>query len=339
MSVLYALEQGAELHKRGELLVVEKFGEVIRSAHLFKIEQIIIMGNVLLTPQTIALLLEKGIDTVFLSSRGKYRGRLVAHLGKNILLRKEQFLKFLDPAFVLETAALLVKGKLSSYLTILRRFNQTLKNEKLELSLHMIRALSNKIARTKDLDELRGIEGKGTQQYFELFRQALNSSDFYFVQRNRRPPTDPVNAMMSFGYRLLENLIHSSVNIVGMDPYLGSLHALEYGRPSLVLDLMEEFRPLLVDLLIIRLVNKKMIQLPDFYFAENPEEAEDGLPVKFTGSGMKKFITHFEKVLNREVYYPRLNQTLSYRQISLEQARWMVRHIKGEEIYQSFGVK
>jgi CRISPR-associated protein Cas1 len=155
--------------------------------------------------------------------------------------------------------------------------------------------------------------------------------------------------MLSLGYTFLANAVASAVNIVGLDPYLGSLHQPDYGRPSLVLDLMEEFRPVIVDALVLRLINKKTMTLRDFYFQteavpvpdgeERENLAEEDYPVLMTHEGMKKFILYFEQVLNARTTYPRYGVQLSYRNIILEQARLLVRHLKSEEDYASFSMR
>lgn len=349
MSVLYIVEQGASLHKNGNLLVVEKGGEEITSVHAFKVEQVILVGNVRVSPPTIAFLLEEGIDTVFLSSKGKYRGRLISQFGKNIVLRRFQFRKMDDPAFCLELAKCYAEGKLKNCRTLLRRHHRELNRPEIEASIHMLRNMLEKIGGAGGLDVLRGIEGKGANSYFQGFKHAIRAEGMPFESRNRRPPRDAVNALLSFGYALLGNTVHTAANIVGLDPYLGCLHAVDYGRPSLVLDLMEEFRPILVDALLLRVLNRRVITPNDFYFQEGGlplkegEELEDlassDYPVHLTHQGIKKWLVHYEKHLQEKVYYPRMERPATYKDICLEQARLLVRHLKGEETYTSFLVR
>lgn len=337
MSILYITEQGAELKKKDKVLLVEKNGQLIQSIHAFKLDQIVIMGMINISPHTIAFLLEQGIDTVFMSVKGKYRGRLVSQFGKNIVLRQIQFRKLDDGQVVLTLAKAFVEGKLKNYRTVLRRYNRELNNIEIEKSLHQIRNLIEKIPHGDNTDTVRGYEGKGSESYFRSFKHLLKSGEFTFDERNRRPPKDPVNAMLSFGYTLLVNIVQTQVNITGLDPYLGSLHTVDYGRPSLVLDLMEEFRPLIVDLLVLKLINKGIIKLRDFHFADEEDLQDDDVyPVRLTHEGIKKFIINYEKQLDTVVVYPGNGHKLTYRQIILEQARKLVRHLKEEEVYSSF---
>lgn len=349
MSILYVVEQGATLNKRGNCLVVMKAKKEIISVHAFKVEQVVLVGNVQVSPPAVAFLLQEGIDTVFLSTRGKYRGRLISQFGKNIVLRQLQFRRMDDPNFCLELARRYVEGKLRNCRTLLRRHYRELNRPEIEASIHILRNLTEKIDGTTALDSLRGIEGKGASSYFRGLKHAIRAEGMPFESRNRRPPRDAVNALLSFGYTLLGNTVQTALNIVGLDPYLGCLHAVDYGRPSLVLDLMEEFRPVLVDALLLRVLNWRVITPNDFYFQEGnlpPREEEEleGLtasdyPVLLTHQGIKKWVVHYEKHLQEKVYCSRLERPATYKDICLEQARLLVRHLKEEERYTPFLVR
>lgn len=337
------------LHKRGNRLVIEKAGKVLQWIHAFDVEQVVLLGNIHLSTQVVAHLLKEGIDTVFLSASGGYRGRLVAHLWKNIDLRRLQFRKMEDQALTLDLAKRYVAGKLQNCRVLLRRHNRELQDQEIENCTHRIRGLIARIPQVSDHDTLRGFEGKSTNWYFQGFARCLRAAGFAFEKRTRRPPRDPVNALLSFGYTLLANTIHTAVNITGLDPYLGSLHAVEYGRPSLVLDLMEEFRPVLVDAVVLRVINRRIIALRDFHFQEgvtvppDGEEREDlredDYPVLLTHEGRKKWILQYESQLGQRVFYQGMGVQLPYRSICLEQVRRLVRHLKGEEEYVSFEMR
>ncbi|RMD60200.1 MAG: CRISPR-associated endonuclease Cas1 [Nitrospirae bacterium] len=346
MAVVYITEQGSYLTKKGERLIITKQDKVIQQIHAFKLEQIVIIGNVMLSPATIAFLLKKGIDTVFMSIYGKYRGRLISGFGKNIELRRIQFKKMDEEDDKLSLAKHYVHGKLSNCRTLLRRHNLTYRDSNVTTALHKMHVLLRKINRVDTLMTLMGIEGQAAAIYFGIFGRLIKVRDITFDGRNRRPPLDPVNVLLSLGYTLLENVIQTQVNIVGLDPYLGCLHSVENGRPSLVLDLMEEFRPVLVDSLVLQLINKRIIRLTDFYRPEEQEPAafdfaetestRDDLPILLTHVGMKKFIIHFENRINQKVFYENTAMRLSYRDICLEQVRLLVRHLRGEAEYKPF---
>jgi len=346
MAILYVTEQGASLMKRGNRLVVEKMGRPIRWVHSFRLEQVVLMGSVSLSPGALSFLLEEGIDTVFLSLYGRYRGRLISQFGKNIDLRRLQFRRLEDPAFRLASARKCVSGKIVNCRTLLRRHNQELQREEITKALHQMRRLLRQLDDCPDVESVMGVEGAGAAAYFGCWPHLLRVEDVTFTGRNRRPPRDPVNVLLSLGYTLLANAIQTQVNVAGLDPYAGCLHSVEYGRPSLVLDLMEEFRPVLVDGLALTLINKRIIRPTDFYRPEEREPAafdfaeteplREEYPIYLTHEGMRKFVSHFEGRLNQRTLYVPRGQRLTYREICLEQVRRWVRGLRGEEDYAAF---
>jgi CRISPR-associated protein Cas1 len=349
MAILYVTDQGATLTKRGNRLVVEKQGRQVHWSHAFKVEQVILMGSVSLSPAVIAFLLQEGIDTVFLSYYGKYRGRLVAHLGKNIDLRRRQFASLGDPDFRLSQARACVQGKIYNCRVLLRRQNRELSSPEVVEAAHQLRRLGQKAGQADTVDSLMGLEGSAAAAYFGCFPHFLRAAGMPFPGRNRRPPKDPVNVLLSLGYTLLANALLTQVQVAGLDPYLGALHSPDYGRPSLVLDLMEEFRPILVDALVLQLVNKKIIRPTDFFRPEDREPAafdfaeseplREGYPILLAHEGMKKFVTHFERRLQQKVFYFPQSERLSYRGVLLAQVRHFVRVLAGECSYQPFSVR
>lgn len=349
MSILYVTEQGSSLVKQGDRLLVVKKGKTLHWTHAFKVQQIALMGNVSLSPQTVAFLLREGIDTVFLSYYGKYRGRLVADLGKNVELRRMQFKKIDDPNFRMTMARSYIIGKLNNARVFLRRRNKEPFTEKINAALTRIRRLAEQVPSASDTEQLMGIEGASAAAYFGCFSELIRQGEITFDGRNRRPPRDPVNVLLSLGYTLLANTVHTQVNIAGLDPYLGCLHSPEYGRPSLVLDLMEEFRSLLVDSSVIYVINSGIIKNQDFYvtaekepaafdFAE-PEPVREEYPIFLRHEGMKKFVTFFEERLNNKAVYPEKGLRLTYRDIILEQVRMFARCVSDEQQYKPFTVR
>jgi CRISPR-associated protein Cas1 len=349
MAVMYVIDQGATLLKRGNRLVVEKKGEIIQEVHAFKVEQVVLMGQIQVSAPTIAFLLQEGIDTVFLSLHGKYRGRLVAKFGKNILLRKAQFEKMGDPIFSLNLAKKYVEGKLYNQRVLLRRHNQELRDEVITESIHILRLMIERINSADSFDVLRGIEGKGTSAFFRGYRKAILVKDMPFKERTKRPPRDPVNVLLSFGYTLLANTVQTAVDIVGFDPFMGCLHAVDYGRPSLVLDLMEEFRPVLIDSLVLRVVNRGVIKPNDFFRQEDIEPPPPGVeleepgkedyPILLSHLGMKKFIAQYEARLRERIFHIPTEKRIFFRDIILEQARLLARHVRGEKPYEPFKIR
>lgn len=346
MSVMYVIDQGATIYKRGNRFVVEKLGNILQEVHAFKVGQIVLMGNIQISTPTIAFLLQEGIDTVFLSTHGKYRGRLVAKFGKNILLRKMQFDRMGDPSFSLALAKQYVEGKLENQRVLLRRHNQELKDQTITTSIHELRVMLNKVNSAGNFDTLRGIEGKATVAFFQGLRKAIRVDDMPFNERSRRPPRDPVNVLLSFGYTLLANTVQTAVDVVGFDPFMGCLHSVEYGRPSLVLDLMEEFRPVLIDSLILRIINRRTITSRDFFKQDEVEPPPPGVelespgkedyPILLSHVGLKKFITQYEARLREKIFHLPTERRLEFREVVTEQARLLARHVRGEESYRPF---
>jgi CRISPR-associated protein Cas1 len=349
MAILYVTDQGAALYKEGNRLLIKKQRQVIQWVHAFDLDQVVLMGNISLSPGAVAYLLQEGIDTVFLSYYGKYRGRLVSQLGKNVELRRLQFRRLDDPEFRLQRAKSYIKGKLDNCRILLRNQNRELRHERVTEAIHRLRLLAGRIDSAENTESLMGMEGTGASTHFGCFPHLIKAKDITFAGRNRRPPKDPVNVLLSLGYTLLANAVHTQLNIVGLDPYLGCLHAVEYGRPSLVLDLMEEFRPVIVDSLVLRVINKRIIKLTDFFWPEDREPAafdfaeeqpyKEGYPILLHHEGMKKFIGQFEERLKQQVLYLPKGQRLTYRGVLLEQVRLFARGLAGEEDYVPFRIR
>ena len=352
MSILYLIEQNASISKEGGCFLIKREGAVSHTIHLFKLEQIVLFGNIFLTPSVIRYLLQEGIDTAFMTRRGKYLGRLQSALGKNIILRREQFRKIEDQNFCLRTAKSIVKGKLANLRAVLMRLNRTRENIELDDQILSLRNLIAKIDDVDNIDSLRGYEGRGSAVYFEGFSRGFLTEDFEFPGRVRRPPTDPVNALLSLGYTLLLNQVIAAISLVGFDPYFGTLHSMDYGRPSLALDLMEEWRPTIVDTLVLSVFNLKALIPTDFEerpwagpdTGEEKEMAEEGSKIDFpeqseknkvaiilTESGFRKFITQYERKMSQKVQHHLTGDQMTYRDCIREQVRHFARYLKGEE--------
>ena len=347
MSVVYVSEQGASIHKNRERIIIRKQGKILQAVHLAQIEQLVLLGYVQVTAPTVHTLLQRGIDTVFLSKNGTFRGRLQSYTGKNIELRQFQFRNSDQPAFLLDLAARIVRGKIQNSRLVLRRQQQRVQSPQVEEVMARLRSCQTRTARATSLDELRGLEGSAALFYFDGVRSVLTNPSIPFRGRSRRPPRDPFNALLSFGYALLQGTINTVIHTVGLDPYLGSLHTPDNGKLSLVFDLMEEFRPILVDSLMIAMVNRGQIHSEDFRVLsdpnslpvdyQDPDDPRKGeSPVYLRRESVKTVVALYESNLNRSVTYQPTGTNLTYRQICLEQARALVRHYVGKEPYQPF---
>lgn len=343
MSVLYLLEPQSIIHKEGGRLVVKKGKDTLHSVHAFRLDQVVIMGPVTLTPAVIRTLLMEGIDTVFMNRRGRYYGRLQGPEGKNIVLRRDQFGRLTDLDFVLSTAKAVVKGKLRNQRTILQRLMRNQKGLDLKKPVDSIGRLADLAESTTDLDTLRGYEGQAAATYFPAWGMGLKVEGLSFNKRIRRPPKDPVNALLSLGYTLLLNNVLAAAYSTGLDPYLGALHAVDYGRPSLALDLMEEWRPIIIDTLVLSVFNLGVLTGRDF--TTNTPQGEDdirdeeidgkGPGTYLSDTGWRKYIGQFERRMATEVTFHLNDQHLSYRDAIRQQVRHFASYVRGDsDIYQ-----
>jgi CRISPR-associated protein Cas1 len=269
--VVYVTTQGARIIREGRHLIVRKENDIYHTLFIYKLEQLVIMGNVTITPPALKLLLRENIDTVFLRMDGRYQGRLAQAEPKNVFLRKRQFALADDEQFCISVARSIVRGKLLNMAAVAQRIQRTRKEAQAGRIVSEIRRMTGRIDESQSLDTLRGIEGQATASYFAAFRLGLDA-DFGFSRRVRRPPTDPVNSVLSLLYTFLINRAYAAVRIAGLDPYPGVLHSLEYGRHSLPLDLVEEFRTILADTLTLALFNLGVLKSDDFYTVTPPAQ-------------------------------------------------------------------
>lgn len=271
--IAHICEQGARITREGLRLVVHtRDGD--RTLFVERLEQLLLFGNVELTAPARYLLLREGVDTVFLRRDGRYMGRLFTDEPANFLLRKKQFALVDDPDFCVRTARCLVRGKLLNQATLLGRIKRSHNQPAAGQAAASLRALADKAQQAASVETLRGLEGSGAALYFRHLPLALNK-DWQFVRRGRRPPTDPVNAVLSLLYTLLTSRCYTAVRLAGLDPYPASLHSMAYGRQALPLDLVEEFRPIVADTLTISLFNHRVLQADDF-FSLPSESTQDG---------------------------------------------------------------
>lgn len=324
MSTLYVTEQGAQIEKEYLKLVVTKEDETLATAPAADVNGVVLMGNIGVTTPAMAFLLERGIPLVLLDSHGKLRGRLLGATPPNLKLRHQQYRCAQDPAFALAVSRAIVRGKLANCLTLMQRIARDREEANLETAAVDIKRAMDATADAKDLATLRGIEGAGTKVYFATLRAAFQH-DLGFTKRARRPPPDPINALLSLGYTFLGESLFAALEIVGLDPYDGFYHADKYGRPALALDLMEEFRPLIVDSLVLNLINREIIEQTDFR-----ANREAGAGVFLTRAGMKKFLHHWNARVNTLATHPVYRQRWTYVRCFEAQARILRQVIEGE---------
>lgn len=273
MHSLAVCEQGTSVQAEGDLLLLARGASVVKRVRAGELDQVLLLGRVELTSGAIGLLLRRGIDVVWLTQNGVFRGRLAGRQTKNVLLRLAQYRRTADAEFCLATARAVVASKVRHQRQLLLRAQRRLRDADLAVVLGQLRGLAERTAAAGSLDTLRGLEGQGAHLYFGQFRKLLRNEQFSFGGRSRRPPRDEINALLSFGYAVLGSLLESEVYRSGLDPLLGFFHQPAYGRPSLMLDLLEEFRPL-VDTLVLRVVNRRQLGAADFVRRSGRELAD-----------------------------------------------------------------
>lgn len=291
MSTAYIVEQGTKVRKSGHRLLVEKDGAPVAELKLKDLEGLAVFGHVQLTTQALAELLAAGVPCSLLSVRGEYRGRLVGRADRNVPLRIAQFSTWREPRRRLDLARRLVAAKVANALAVLDRQARSHPDLDLAEARATLRSADGRLAAAPDLDALRGVEGWLTRAYFSGLSRCVRG-ELTFAHRTTRPPADPFNALLSFGYVLVGNEITGLLYAHGFDPYIGIYHDVDYGRPSLALDVLEVFRHALVDRFVLFLSNNRVFTPGDF------ETRDDG-GVYLRPPALKVFLRHYERRMGR----------------------------------------
>ncbi|HCZ07029.1 MAG: CRISP-associated protein Cas1 [Thermotogota bacterium] len=314
---LYIATQGAYIRQSGESVTVNCNGRNIVKIHYSKISALHLMGNVQISTQAMKLLTSNSIPVVFSDILGRYW--FVCHSGfsKNIPLRIKQLQLTQDEKKKIEISKRIIEGKIKNQLYVLKKKNLTTKQDSRAI-LSMLKDLD----RCKSIDELMGIEGQVASLYFDKISKKLDPK-WEFNGRNRRPSKDPINALLSFGYSILHNVVLSAIMATGLDPFIGVLHKEHYGRTSLALDIMEEFRPIIIDLEVLSMINLGQLKKNDF--SENI-----GGAIFLTDKGRKKFLEVIRKRLETKRYYSLLDSRVEYIRIIEAQVRVFEKCILGE---------
>lgn len=287
MAVLYIKEQGAYVQKQGECITVTKGGKQLFKIPLIKIDNISLIGNVQITSQALQILLKKGIDVHFFSYSGEYLGRMAAESSKNIFLRFEQYGFYLQMNRRLDMAKIIIDNKIHNQMNLIRRHRWNNSDYDWKRDVAKMEYYLSLLPEKNTSNEILGIEGICSNIYFSAFGHMLKC-DFTFSGRNRRPPKDPVNVLISLTYTFLTKEVSSALDAESFEAYLGFLHGIRYGRKSLALDMMEEFRQPVADRLVMLLFNKRIIGKYDFDYPENDK-------IILNEEGFRKFCVEYEK--------------------------------------------
>lgn len=316
---------------RDHLTLRIEFEKVLKLAvPIHHIESICSFGNNMFSPQALQLCWENGVAVNCFSENGYFYGRWEGVPNTSVVLRRTQYRKADDAEFCVTLAKHFIKGKITnSRQSLMRSSRETdSEDEKKELQaradeLSVVMRWLEREAET--LDVIRGYEGQAANIYFGAFNLHLRHQreDFYFPKRSRRPPLDLINCLLSYLYALVRHDCISALTATGLDPFVGYLHTERPNRPSLSLDLMEEFRPVLADRLAITLINRKQIDAKDFAIRE-------GGAVEFTKEGRKKVIAAYQTRKQDTLTHPLLQQEFRYGQLYLVQARILARFLRGD---------
>lgn len=325
MGTLYVVQDDAFIGKTDERLRVTHQKQVLQDVPMIKVDGVVVLGRATISPAAVIELLERKIPLTFLTGTGRYLGSLEPPMSKNIFVRSAQWSAAREaPEKAVHVVQGFVRGKLKNYRAALLRSQREDEMRTLQGAIARVEQAIAPIATTTQIDSLRGLEGAGSAAYFGVFGQLIRAEGFGFTTRNRRPPLDPINALLSFGYALLLHDVQSAVNLAGFDPYLGYLHTERYGRPSLALDLMEEFRPLVVDAVVLAAVNRRSLVLTDFV-----TEPVSGA-VSLSEEGRRTFLRLYEQKKQSEFKHPVLGRKCSYQRAFEVQARLLAKFLMGE---------
>lgn len=346
MSIIYIVSNYGRLIKKGDVLLLKKENDILKTIFPFKTEQLIIIGKIEITSPAMNLLMRHNIDTIFLGSNGRYNGKLAFQTGKNVFLRQRQFQLLEDTKFCLKFSQSIVKGKLKNQLSFMQRIKR--KDYPQQEVVDAITRMKNTIKQVdfaESIEQLRGYEGIGARYYFSVFKGSIIQDWAKFNGRSMHPPKDNVNAVLSFLYTMILFRVDAALETIGLDSYVGYLHSLDYGKRSLAYDLMEEYRTPIADTLTTALFNLGVLNEDDFeevlFSPENDEyplEVLEDTPVVqekkgvlLTKIGLTKVITQLERKLDTSFYYQPLVKKITYKKLFFEQIKHFRRVMTGEE--------
>jgi CRISP-associated protein Cas1 len=343
-AVLYLQDPGAHLGRRSDHLVVTLKGQEVKRVPIVSVRQVVVFGNVQVSTQALQTLVEADVPVVFLSGYGRFIATLMPAPPKNVALRGAQYQAFADPARALTLARAVVAAKIANQRTLLMRSLRsqprtaggdgdddtetdvpTTRGSDEPAARDMAEMLA-RVATAPDPGVLLGLEGQAAAVYFANFGRMLKAktpgATFDFTTRNRRPPRDPVNSLLSFAYAMLTKDCFSAACTVGFDPYQGFYHSGRHGRPSLALDLVEEFRPVIADSVVLNLINNGMLVNADFLTWRDA--------CYLTDAGRKTFFEVYEQRKATEVTHPVFGYKMSYGRMLEVQARMLAGHVRGD---------
>ena len=337
LNTLYVTTQDAYLRKEGETVVVEKEKQVLLRLPIHTLQGLVTFGNVMTSPYLLNLCAERGVSVSFMSESGKFLARVTGPVSGNVLLRLSQMRAYEDKSKKGDIARSFVIGKLMNARSVLlRRMRDHGETADIaESSAKILDVLRRVWDSAPDAERLRGLEGEAGAVYFGVFNELLvaGKETFSIASRNRRPPLDPMNALLSYLYTLLAHDCRGALESVGLDPQIGFLHEVRAGRPSLALDLMEEFRACLADRVALSLVNLRQLGARDFTVSESGA-------VSISADARKSVLMAWQKKKQETIMHPFLGEKVPIGLLPHLQALLLARHLRGDlDAYPPFILK
>lgn len=328
LNTLYITSDDAYVRKERETFVVERENKKVFQAPVHSIENIVCFGFKALSPPLMAFCAENNVGISYLTENGKFLAKVYGAQKGNVFLRKAQYALTDNEYESLKIARPIIAAKVSNFRSLLQRHQRNhpeITTEKINTVIMVMGNRLSDIHRSQSLDELRGHEGECAAMYFSVLSSLITSQkdDFVFTQRSKRPPLDPANAILSFLYSILANDIRSALETTGLDPQVGFLHQLRSGRPSLALDLMEEFRAYLGDRIMLNLINLKQVTIKDFEVRESGE-------VRMTDDARKTLLNAYQQRKQEEITHPFLDEKMTIGLLPHVQAQILARCIRGD---------
>jgi CRISPR-associated protein Cas1 len=336
-NTLYLTQENSYVHKDGMSVVVHKDRQKIAQFPIHAIGEIVCFGyGITASPALTEHCAKEGVTITYLDGKGKFLARMVGPTQGNVLLRRAQYRASDDPAQSLSIARCCVAAKIQNQRNTLLRFARNHPEaegiEEIRSSLDRMETTHGRLKFAQNIDSLRGMEGDAAESYFSVFDRMVlvPGPDFRFHSRSRRPPMDRVNALLSYTYSILALDLRSALESVGLDPYVGFLHVERPGRPSLALDLMEEFRSAFADRLVLGLVNLRQVDPSGFVIHPTGE-------VEMNPETRKTLLSAYQKRKRETIQHPFLEEDLDIGLVQLAQARLLARHLRGDlDFYPAF---
>ncbi|MBO9357755.1 type I-C CRISPR-associated endonuclease Cas1 [Bordetella petrii] len=331
LNTIYVTTEGAWLHKDGANLVMQVAGETQARLPIHRLESLVCFGRVLISPPLLGYCSEQGISVTYLSLNGRFLARVEGPVSGNVLLRREQYRRTDDQAGCASIVRHLLIGKVHNQRAVvmrgLRDYGNSLPTARgaLEQAGKRLKHITARLLVETSLDVLRGLEGEAAQTYFGVFDHLIRVPDaaMHFNGRNRRPPLDAANALLSFLYTLLTHDCRSALETVGLDPAVGFLHRDRPGRPSLALDLLEEFRPVFADRLALSLINRKQLATRDFVRMDNGA-------VLLKEESRKTVLIAYQERKREELRHAFLDEKIEIGLFPAVQAQLLARYLRGD---------